>query len=134
MPRGSTSLRRSAFWQVVLLVAAPFGGAVAAPGELFDSEQPLSLRLEAPLRTVFQQRNDPEYQPAKLITVDEQGTNVAVDLRLRVRGKSRVLACEFPPLLLNFAVEQPAGSPFAGENRLKLVTHCDGAPRTSNMC
>ena len=95
-------MRRSAFWQAALLVAAPFGGAVAAPGELFDSEQPLSLRLEAPLRAVFQQRDEPEpeYQPAKLIAVDEQGADVTVDLRLRVRGKSRLLACEFAPLLL----------------------------------
>ena len=46
---------------------------------------------------------------------------------MRVRGKSRIRACEFPPLLLNFPGEQPAGSPFAGENRLKLVTYCNAS-------
>ena len=47
---------------------------------------------------------------------------------MRVRGKSRVQACEFPPLLLNFPGRATAGSPFAGENRLKLVTYCNASP------
>jgi hypothetical protein len=96
----------------------------AQESTLFLGDEPLAIRLEAPLRTVFADREDPEYQPARIQVANAQGEPLAVDLRVRVRGKSRTAACDFPPLLLNFPGKQPEGSPFAGENRLKLVTHC----------
>lgn len=95
-----------------------------AQNTLFSSDEPLVMRLEAPLRTVLASRDDPEYRPAR-IELDGVGDEpLSIDLRIRVRGKSRTEACRFPPLLLNFPSEQPEGSPFAGEHRLKLVTHC----------
>jgi hypothetical protein len=105
---------------LLLLTAA----ASAQESTLFVDDAPLTIRLEAPLRTVWADRDDPEYQPARIEVANAQGAPLAVDLRVRVRGKSRTAACDFPPLLLNFPGDQPAGSPFAGENRLKLVTHC----------
>jgi hypothetical protein len=42
-----------------------------------------------------------------------------------VRGKSRAVACQFPPLLLNFPAKELGGTWFDGENRLKLATHCE---------
>jgi hypothetical protein len=104
----------------LLLTAA----ASAQESTLFLDDGPLTVRLEAPLRTVFANRDDPEYQAARIEVANAKGEPLAVDLRVRVRGRSRTAACEFPPLLLNFPGEQPEGSPFAGENRLKLVTHC----------
>jgi hypothetical protein len=98
--------------------------ASAQDGTLFASEEPLVLRLELPLKSVLRSTADPEYQPARLELMSAGGAPLAIDLRVRARGKSRKLACEFPPLLLNFRNDQPAGSPFAGEDRLKLVTHC----------
>jgi len=100
------------------------GVAPAQESTLFLDDEPLVIRLEAPLRTVFADRDDPEFQPARIEVANAQGETLAVDLRVRVRGKSRTAACDFPPLLLNFPGDQPAGSPFAGEDRLKLVTHC----------
>jgi hypothetical protein len=100
------------------------GAALAQESTLFVGDEPLAIRLEAPLRTVFAAGDDPEFQPARVEVANARGEPVAVDLRVRLRGKSRTRACDFPPLLLNFPGEQPAGSPFAGENRLKLVTHC----------
>jgi hypothetical protein len=97
--------------------------AAAARGELFTAAEPLDFRLELPLRTVVSDREERDYQPARIAVAGTQG-EISVDLRVRLRGKSRVEACEFPPLLLNFRSSQPEGSPFAGENRLKLVTHC----------
>jgi hypothetical protein len=116
MSRGPSLLRRLARWWIAVL-ASP-GIAAAAPA-LFQDETVLALKLEAPFRTILRSRNDPEYQPARI---------VAIDLRVRVRGKSRVRTCDFPPLLLNFPGEQPTGSPFTAENRLKLVTYCDANP------
>ena len=118
-------LRRPALWLAAVL-ASP-GLASAAPA-LFEDETVLALKLEAPFRTILRDRNDPEYQPARIVAAGDAGAEVSIDLRVRVRGRSRVQACEFPPLLLNFPGEQPADSPFGGENRLKLVTYCDANP------
>ena len=41
-----------------------------------------------------------------------------------MRGNSRLRVCEFPPLRLNFAAKGLAESVFAGQDKLKLVTHC----------
>jgi hypothetical protein len=106
------------------LALAASCAASAQQSALFSSDEPLVMRLEAPLRTVFGAREDPEYQPARIEVTSAAGEPLGIDLRVRVRGKSRTVACEFTPLLLNFPSEQPEGSPFAGENRLKLVTHC----------
>ena len=120
--RGSDPLRRAILKLPLVLGLLP--SAVPA-AELFAADQPLSLRLEAPLRTIFRERDDPKFRPSRIVVAGADGADVTVDLQVRVRGKSRVQACEFPPLLLNFPEEQPEGSPFAGEDRLKLVTHCD---------
>ena len=125
MSRAPNLLRRPDLWLAAVL-AAP-GLALAAP-PLFEDETVLALKLEAPFRTILRDRDEPEYQPARIVAADDKGAEVAIDLRVRVRGKSRVQACAFPPILLNFPGEQPAGSPFAVENRLKLVTYCNASP------
>ena len=125
MSRAPNLLVHSTLWLAAAL-AAP-GLTLAAP-PLFEDETVLALKLEAPFRTILRDRDDPEYQPARIVTADDKGAEVAIDLRVRVRGKSRVQACAFPPILLNFPGEQPAGSPFAVENRLKLVTYCNESP------
>jgi hypothetical protein len=96
----------------------------AQESNLFLSDEPLVIRLEAPLRTVLASRDDPKFRPARMTIADVDSEPVAIDLRVRVRGKSRTEACEFPPLLLDFPKDQPEGSAFSGEKRLKLVTHC----------
>lgn len=112
-------------WAVVLFtLLGPCAASAQERSTLFSSDQPLVLRLEAPLRAVLASRDDPEFQPSRIEVANAQGAPLSVDLRVRVRGKSRKAACEFPPLLLNFPADQPTGSPFAGEDRLKLVTHC----------
>jgi hypothetical protein len=125
MARDSNPLRHALAIATALAATVLPRIAPAAPDELFGSDAPFAIRLEAPFTTVLRQRADPEYQPARIVMSDESGADVAIDLRVRVRGRSRVTACAFPPLLLNFPGEQPAGSPFATENRLKLVTYCD---------
>ncbi|HEX5047109.1 MAG TPA: hypothetical protein VFX89_08325 [Gammaproteobacteria bacterium] len=126
MPSDSNPLLRFACWAPLAVAAAMPAISWAAPSALFAGEAPLAIRIEAPFQTVLRQRDDPEYQPGRVAAAGTQG-DVAVDVRVRVRGKSRVKACDFPPLLLNFPKDQPDGSPFAGENRLKLVTHCSSS-------
>jgi hypothetical protein len=103
---------------------AQVGGASTAD-ELFGRDEPLALRLEASFGAVKRGDADPEYQPARLTYTTPDGATVATDLRVRLRGKSRREVCSFPPLLLNFRTKSVASSLFEGQNRLKLVTHCE---------
>ncbi len=93
----------------------------AAASPLFDDESVLDVRLIGPLRTVTRSRkhSDPEEYPFRLTVGD---TEIPVDVR--VRGKSRKVVCSVPPLRLRFSAEATAGTVFAGQNKLKLVTHC----------
>ena len=56
--------------------------------------------------------------------LEQNGTNVAVDIEIRIRGRSRLDNCDFPPLSLDFPRDAVAETVFAGQNRLKLVTLC----------
>jgi hypothetical protein len=99
----------------------------AAPSTLFTADEPLRMSLEAPFSRVFRDRTnpDPDYQGGRLVYADASGAEVAIDLRVRVRGRSRAANCAFPPLLLNFPEEGVSATMFDGQNRLKLVTHCE---------
>ena len=46
-------------------------------------------------------------------------------IKVRVRGKSRVRTCAFPPLRLNFSSIDTINTVFAVQDKLKLVTHCE---------
>jgi hypothetical protein len=116
-------------------VGARVDAQVAEPSTaatLFSGDETIALRLEAPFATLRRGGPDsePEYQPARLSYTAPSGETVATDLRVRVRGKSRLALCSFPPLLLNFRTRDLVGTTFEGQDRLKLVTHCE--PRAGN--
>jgi len=94
---------------------------------LFASDAPLRLRLEAPFAAIQRSRERPENQRARLVYSDASGADVGLDLAVRARGKSRAQVCGFPPLLLDLPASSLAGTVFEGQNRLKLVTHCQPA-------
>ena len=102
-------------------------GEVSAPADLFASDEPLSLKLEAPFTAVRRKGVEPEYEAARLTYTAPSGETIVSDLRVRARGKSRRELCTFPPLLLNFRARAVAGTVFEGQNRLKLITHCEAA-------
>jgi hypothetical protein len=101
--------------------------SVVAPDPLFAQEAVLAVTLTAPLDAMAKDRNpDPEYLPGTLSYQDAQGRNVQLDMKVRPRGNSRRerRVCTFPPLRLNFQKKQVKDTLFAGQNALKLVTHC----------
>jgi hypothetical protein len=96
-----------------------------AAADLFATDEPLALEVSAPFATIVRQRQDPEYQQAQVTYADATRGEITLPVRVRVRGKSRAAFCDFPPLLLNFRTGDLVGSVFEGEDRLKLVTHCE---------
>ena len=94
---------------------------------LFDSHDILKLTLEFNMRNVLRDRGeDPDYHPLKISWADRDSILTTVDARIKVRGNFRRkrINCRFPPLRIRFDPETVAGTVFEGQEKLKLVTHC----------
>lgn len=87
---------------------------------LFDDDAVLDIELRGPLRATLRDDRDRKERPFVLAV-----NGAELDTMVRVRGKSRVVTCGFPPLRLR--LDDAAGTVFAGQGKLKLVTHCNTA-------
>lgn len=124
--RRTTRLVAMLAWFAPLVPATPAAAQFdAANLPLFRDESPLQLTLEAPLRALGRdgERSRPERNGFVRYT-DTGGNEVVLEVEVRVRGRSRLADCDFPPLRLDFRRGQLDGTVFAGQNRLKLVTLC----------
>ncbi len=115
----------------VLVIVAPRPAAAAeaadAPSQpLFERHEVLEARIEAPLETLMDERDDTQYLPGTFSWVEATGASRVLDLELRARGHYRRQEdiCDVPPIRLNFRKKQVEGTEFAGQDKLKLVTHC----------
>ena len=93
-----------------------------APTPLFATSEPLRLTITAPLSGLIRNR-DNRGSIAGTLT-EPNGQQVPVSLQLRGITRRTADICDFPPLRVDFPTPPPAGSIFAGQRRLKLVTHC----------
>ena len=94
---------------------------------LFESHEPLHLTLEAPLDEIFKERGQESSDHEGVLTHQDADLGpVALNVGVRTRGKTRLerRICRFPPLRVNFKKKQVGNSVFAGQDKLKLVTHC----------
>lgn len=110
----------------VLLVLCA-AGAVATETPLFDSSELLDVTITAPLGELLRDLDpEPKDRPAKLQYTDNTGVTHTFDIGVRQRGKTRRAPdlCKFPPLRINFKTKTTAETIFAGQDKLKLVTHC----------
>ena len=88
-------------------------------GPLFDADDVLEVRISGPFYSLIRNK---EHRKESRFVLSFDGTEY--DFYIRVRGKSRVRVCQFPPLRLDFKTRDLAGTVFAGQDKLKLVTHC----------
>ncbi len=112
---------------VLALLAFIAPAAVAAqtgPKPLFSSDAPIRITVQGPVSSVA--RNAAKSTAPQAARLSMAAPAEAHPIRLSARGLSRRTGgiCDFPPLRVEFA--QPPGptSVFAGQKRLKLVTHC----------
>jgi hypothetical protein len=101
--------------------------AKAADQPLFESDQLLNLRIEAPLTTLFTDLlNADEYVEGTLYFAGADGVEQSLPIKIKPRGKTRrdKKICRFPPLTINFKKKSTEGTVFQGQDKLKLVTHC----------
>lgn len=102
----------------LLLGLVVFSSSWAAT-PLFEDDAVLDVTLRGPLSAVFQDTEQRRERNFSLGVGDAE-----FDIRARLRGKSRVVRCKFPPLRLNFSSSETVDSVFAGQDKLKLVSHC----------
>ena len=102
--------------------------ATRRTARLFGDTTPLELTLTADFARVFRDRdtNSTRRFPAKLTVADTTGAPKTIDLEIAPRGHFRLdrKNCSFPPLRLHFADTTARGTPFQGQNGIKLGTHC----------
>jgi hypothetical protein len=88
---------------------------------LFDDDTILDISLSGPLGTISKQRQD-DARIEHPFVLGIGGVDIPV--MVRVRGHSRTHFCAFPPLRLRFHDPKTEETPFLGQAKLKLVTHC----------
>lgn len=107
---------------VVLLAAAlGWGGKAHAQTPLFASDAPLALTIRGPMSGLVSNR-DHGGRPATLTVAGGETLPITLSPRGITRRAKDI--CSFPPLRVEFTGRPPAASLFAGQHRLKLVTHC----------
>ena len=103
--------------------------AMGQSSNLFDSDEVIQLTLRGDLKTVFKDRgDDPQYRLATLYYQADQNT-INIPIKIKTRGNFRKISsnCKYPPILLNFAKSStPENSVFYGQDKVKLVTPCQG--------
>lgn len=110
---------------LVLGFSLCFGATPRQP--LFETEEPLVIRLEAPFATLEDQKEDkPDWLPGKLILQAPGDTKQVFDIEVRARGNFRRKSgeCDFPTYWLNFKKKQLPGTIFENQDKLKVVAHC----------
>lgn len=105
------------------LVSLPLAQAKGASSPLFESDAALEVSLQAPWGAIARKTAGRKH-PAVLSYTGADGRAVRIEATLEVRGLTRLRHCAFPPLRIRFEPAAVAGTLFAGERSLKMVTHC----------
>jgi len=98
---------------------------------LFTNDWLIEATIEAPFGEIMRQRSE-EFEPdGTFVYVDNSGKEHHFDIKVRSRGHFRAdkEVCDFAPLRLNFKKKQTPDTEFAGQDKLKLVTHCTNIGR-----
>ena len=111
----------------VAACAFAFSAPAAAqqPKPLFAASDPIRITIQAPLSGVIRSRSS---NPVQGTLTDPSGQPLAVALSARGITRRSADTCQFPPLRVQFTTPPPATSIFAGQKKLKLVTHCRSTP------
>ena len=116
----------------VLVVASLLGVVMAAEpngsqAPLFEDDAPIALQLRGPLSRAYEQHRQQQASEVagQLIYDTAEGQPVTLSVKFRQRGNIRRIACALPPLRLNLARKELAGTLFDGQDKLKLVGVCE---------
>jgi hypothetical protein len=104
------------------LLLAPAQAAAQQPRPLFAASEPIHITIQAPLPSLSRNRSSDHVVQGTLI--DPSGQSLPISLSARGITRRAADVCDFPPLRVRFTGGPPPTSLFAGQKKLKLVTHC----------
>lgn len=107
------------FLQSALLLLLLGSGSAISATTLFDGNDLINVELAGPLSTLMESPESREELPFQLRACDSE-----IDIKVRLRGKSRLRVCDFLPMRLNFGKDEAGGTPFDGLDKVKLVVPC----------
>ncbi len=93
--------------------------------KLFETEDILKVNIETNLQKLIQFKEDPDYQKATFSIIVGDTLSVVKNIKIKVRGKTRVTLCEDPPLKIDFKKTDFKWEWFDKLQSLKVVTPCD---------
>ena len=111
-------MRKPLQFLILTLLGLFWSTAHSAP--LFEDDSVLEFELVGPLHALIESENREQETPFILKLNGEE-----FPVMVRLRGKSRLRVCKFPPLRFRFVPGEPAPEQFAGIEKIKLVTHCN---------
>ena len=118
---------------VGLAIVASSRGAAAqdtttsADRSLFAADTPLQMTVHTDIRALLRDRGEERTDhkgTARVSRTDGGVDSAAIELRTRGVFRRRPAVCPFPPLRLSISRRAGRHTPFEGERRIKLVTHC----------
>ncbi len=116
----------------LFLLSIIYGTGLLLAGEidsLFQSDEILSIELRSDFSSILKNRTqNPQYFDGELIYNTSANESKKLTVRVMVRGKFRLKPnnCDFPPLFVDFKRNEVKNTIFDNQNRLKLVTPCQG--------
>ena len=120
--------------RIVLSLAVVAAGRVALAQDttttrrgVFGADTPLEMTVRTDIRALVRDRGEERAEHAgvaRVVRPDGGIDSAAVELRTRGIFRRRPTICPFPPLRLSIGRRAGRDTPFEGERRIKLVTHC----------
>ncbi|MFA8436998.1 MAG: hypothetical protein ACEPOZ_21035 [Marinifilaceae bacterium] len=98
-----------------------------AKESFFNSSELLEFTLEADFVTLLNDIDKSrKYHKSQISYRNQQNQAIDLNVKIKTRGKFRLRKqnCNFPPLKFNFSKEGAKGTIFAGQDKLKFVSHC----------
>lgn len=108
---------------ILLIAQAP----PPSGSRLFVDQTPLTLQLATDLRALFRDRGQQKKDHLATLRYGTAPDTGTLNVKLRTRGIFRLERCAFPPIRVDLPHKIDA-TPFAGRDKIKLVTHCQGSP------
>lgn len=114
------------------LIAIPLSGCACTDDSshiewpLFAQDDVIEMTFRTDLKALLRDKKEERsYHSVQLTYTAENGETVEVEAESRVRGNFRRNMCKFPPLRIKFDSANVVGTLFEGQDKLKLVTHCN---------
>ena len=112
--------KNNIFQSFITLFSISVAADAAAVAPLFADVSPIDIVLELPLREINRADRGEDMEGAVILA---DGTRL--EAKFAPRGRSRLDQCRsIPPIWVDLDKDEVGGTIFAGQNRMKLVTHC----------